>query len=69
MVFEAMGFGWSEERLAREQPALFASLNDSAMFAGGDFVAAAVGFEIDRRESEHRFALATQDVDPAGPGG
>lgn len=66
MVFEAMGFGWSEERLAVEQPALFASLNDSAMFAGGDFVAAALGFEIDRRESEHRFALATQDLNLRG---
>jgi hypothetical protein len=62
MVFDAMGFGWSDERLATEQPALFASLNDSAMFAGGDFVAAALGFDIDRRESDHRFAMATQDV-------
>jgi 4-hydroxy-tetrahydrodipicolinate reductase len=62
MVFEAMGFGWSEERLAAEQPALFASLNDSAMFAGGDFVAAALGFGINRRESDHRFAMATQDL-------
>jgi 4-hydroxy-tetrahydrodipicolinate reductase len=66
MVFDAMGFGWSPDRLAGEQPALFGSLNDSAMFAGGDFVAHALGFAIDRRESDHRFALATQDVELRG---
>jgi hypothetical protein len=62
MVFEAMGFGWSEERLAAEQPAFFASVNDSGMFAAGEFVASAVGFAIDRRESDHRFVMATRDI-------
>ena len=62
MVFEGMGFGWTKDRLDREQPAFFGSVNDSGMFAAGDFVAAAVGFEIDHRESDHRFAMATRDI-------
>jgi len=62
MVFEAMGFGWSEQRLAAEQPSLFGPVTQSGMFAAGDFVAAALGFEIDQRESDHRFFMATRDV-------
>ncbi|MGH9005312.1 MAG: hypothetical protein ACRDYV_19485, partial [Acidimicrobiia bacterium] len=66
MVFEAMGFGWTAERIEQEQPPVFSDLHDSGIFAGGDYVAAALGFHIDRRESEHRFALATRDVPAAG---
>jgi 4-hydroxy-tetrahydrodipicolinate reductase len=33
------------------------------MFAAGDFVAAALGFDIDHRESDHRFVMGTRDVD------
>jgi hypothetical protein len=66
MVFEAMGFGWTEERLEREQPPVFTDLHDSGIFAGGDYVAAALGFEIDERRSEHRYAMATRNVAAGG---
>jgi hypothetical protein len=66
MVFETMGFGWSAERLAAEQPPLFGSVIDSGMFAAGDFVAAALGFDIDNRESDHRFVMGSRDVDLRG---
>jgi hypothetical protein len=62
MVFETMGFGWSAERLAAEQPELFGSVIDSGMFAAGDFVAAALGFDIDDRKSAHRFVMGSRDV-------
>lgn len=62
MVFDGMGFGWSQDRLDREQPGFFSSVNDSGMFAAGDFVAAALGFAIDQRESDHGFAMATRDI-------
>lgn len=62
MVFEGMGFGWTEERLAVQQPSLFGPVTQSGMFAAGDFVAAALGFEIDQRESDHRFVMATRDI-------
>ena len=42
---------------------LFGSVIDSGMFAAGDFVAAALGFDIDHRESDHRFVMGTRDVD------
>ena len=66
MVFEGMGFGWTAERLERQPPPVFSDLHDGGIFAGGDYVAAALGFEIDRRESEHRFALAPRDVPATG---
>jgi hypothetical protein len=66
MVFEAMGFGWTAERLERERPPVFSDLHDSGIFAGGDYLAAALGFTIDRRESEHEFAMTTRDVPAAG---
>jgi hypothetical protein len=62
MIFEAMGFGWSADRLEKEQPALFGTLNDSAMFAGGDFLGAALGFTIDGREARHDFVMTDRDV-------
>lgn len=62
MIFEAMGFGWTPERLEQEQPPVFSDLHDSGIFAGGDFVAAALGFAIDRRQSEHHFAMASRDI-------
>jgi hypothetical protein len=66
MIFEGMGFGWSQERLDTEQPKLFATLNDSAMFAGGDFLGAALGFTIDGREAHHEFVMADHDVEAYG---
>jgi hypothetical protein len=66
MIFEAMGFGWTPERLEQEQPPVFSDLHDSGIFAGGDYVAAALGFTIDRRESEHHFAIASRDIAACG---
>ena len=66
MIFEGMGFGWSKERLATEQPALFATLNDSAMFAGGDFIGAALGFTIDDQAAEHEFVMTDHDIEAYG---
>jgi hypothetical protein len=66
MIFEGMGFGWSRERLDTEQPKLFATLNDSAMFAGGDFLGAALGFTIDGRHADHEFVMADRDVQAYG---
>jgi len=67
MLFEGIGFGWSQERLDRELPLLFSSrLHDDMFFTSGDFVAAALGFTIDRQETEHRFAMAERDIEAFG---
>jgi len=66
MIFDAMGFGWTQQRLDTEQPKLFSALNDSAMFAGGDFLGAALGFAIDAREATHEFILTDHDVQARG---
>jgi hypothetical protein len=67
MLFEGIGFGWTQERLDRELPLLFSSgLHDDMFFTSGDFVAAALGFEVDRRESDHRFAMADRDIEAFG---
>ncbi|WAJ45336.1 hypothetical protein OK015_02055 [Mycobacterium sp. Aquia_216] len=66
MIFDAMGFGWTRADLDREQPKLYSTLNDSAMFAGGDFLGAALGFEVDERHSAHEFIMADQDYSFAG---
>jgi 4-hydroxy-tetrahydrodipicolinate reductase len=66
MIFDAMGFGWTQERLDRERPALFGTLNDSAMFAGGDFLGAALGFTVDARDATHEFLMARRDIEAYG---
>jgi hypothetical protein len=67
MLFEGIGFGWSQERLDKELPLLFSTkLHDDMFFTSGDFVAAALGFDVDRRETEHRFAMADRDIEAFG---
>ena len=67
VMFEGMGFGWTQERLDRELPLLFSSkLHDDMHFTAGDFVAAALGFTIDRRTAEHRFAMTDRPIEAFG---
>lgn len=66
MIFEAMGFGWTPERLQSEQPKLFGTLNDSAMFAAGEFLGAAMGFDIDERHSSHEFVFTDHAIEAYG---
>jgi 2,4-diaminopentanoate dehydrogenase len=67
IIFEGMGMGWTQERLDTELPWLFSSgLHDDMHYTAGDFVAAALGFTIDRRETRHRFAMVHRDIEAFG---
>ncbi|MGQ0624000.1 MAG: NAD(P)H-dependent amine dehydrogenase family protein [Sporichthyaceae bacterium] len=67
MLFEGIGFGWTQERLKNELPLLFASkLHDDMFFSSGDFIANALGFSVDERRTEYRWAMADRDINAFG---
>lgn len=66
MIFDAMGFGWTQERLDKEEPPLFSGLNDDCFHCAAAFTAAAMGFEVERRESSHQFIMTKRDMHAYG---
>ena len=66
MIFDAMGFGWTQEQLDAGLPPLYQGMTDDALLEGGDYFAAALGFEVDRWEKSHDFVMANESFDVYG---
>jgi 4-hydroxy-tetrahydrodipicolinate reductase len=58
MIFNHMGFGWTQAQLDAQEPLLYSGINDRAFIEAGDYISAALGFEIDKFEKKHDFVMA-----------
>lgn len=61
MVIEQLGFGMSAEAAAANPPALMGVMS-TIFYESMDMIAAGLGFEIERYEHHHEFALATKAI-------
>lgn len=67
LIWEAMGFGWTQERLDKgEEPPLFSGVHDRCFTEAGDYVGAALGFKVDRFDKKHDYVFSDRTFKACG---
>lgn len=66
MIFDAMGFGWTQAQLDEQEPPLFSGIHDGAFHEAADFASEALGFTVAKRDSNHEFVMTKNDIDAYG---
>jgi 4-hydroxy-tetrahydrodipicolinate reductase len=66
MIFDQMGFGWTQAQLDEKRPPLLDGINDRAFREAADYVATAFGYRIDSFESSNDYVLAKRAFESSG---